>query len=298
MGVPSHFLAVLDRPGRAAGDVDVAAPLMDGMALARQCAPAHLFERGLSSDMLVIAQQNIASTSVKFDLGFGWREHFCPSSAAVYVVPAEVDARWRLDGASQCIYLALPRDDVDSLLRQFGVHQPGDCLWNLAGSGFSEPLVHELLVRLWQEVALVGASPLLGSSCRIAVLHALARRSRCKPGGAARTLPKLGRAVLQRVLAALHEMPASGISVEQLAREAGLTPFHFSRLFRNSTGCSPYRYYDELRFQRAKDLLSGTELAVASIGQRLGFPHPSQFARAFRRHAGCTPSAYRDQARR
>src|SRR5213079_2309361 len=101
--------------------------------------------------------------------------------------------------------------------------------------GFGEPLVHELSVRLWQEVALVGCTPLLGSSCRIAVLHALARRFRCKPSGAARALPRLGRAVLQRVLAALHDMPATGITVEQLAREAGLSPFHFSRLFRNST---------------------------------------------------------------
>lgn len=298
MGAPSNFLAVLVRPERVAGDVHVGPWAMGGVALARHRAPAHLFERGTSSDVLVIAQQNIASTSVKFDLGFGWREHFCASTAAVYVVPAEADARWRLDGESQCVYLALPRDDADELLRQFDVPQPSDCLWGLAGRGFDEALVHELVVRLWQEVSMVGPSPLLGSSCRIAVLHALARRFQRPPIIGTRTLPRLERSTLQRVLAAIHELPVWGLSIEQLAKEAGLSPFHFSRLFRNSTGRSPYRYYDELRFQRAKDMLSTTDLAVAIIGRQLGFSHPSQFTRAFRRHAGCSPSAYRDQLRR
>ena len=298
MGAPSSFLAVLARPEGVAGNVHVGPSAMGGVALARHRAPAHLFERGTSSDVLVIAQQNIESTSVKFDIGFGWREHFCASTAAVYVVPAEADARWRLDGESQCVYLTFPRDEADELLRQFDVPQPSDCLWGLAGRGFDEALVHELVLRLWREVSMVGPSPLLGSSCRIAVLHALARHFQRPPITGTRTLPRLERSTLQRVLAAIHELPAWGLSIEQLAKEAGLSPFHFSRLFRNSIGRSPYRYYDELRFQRAKDMLFTTDLAVASIGRQLGFSHPSQFTRAFRRNAGCSPSAYRDQLRR
>jgi len=298
MSAPSSFLAALNRSTSVADDVCVDLPVVGGVALARHRAPAHLFERGISSDMVVVAQQNIASTSVKFDLGFGWREHFCASAAAVYVVPAEADARWQLDGESQCIYLALAREDVDDILRQFGIGEPSDCCWDLAGRGFDDMLVHELVVRLWEEASLIGLSPLLAGSCRIAILHALARRFQRKPMRAARALPRLARPSLQRVLAAIHEMPLAGISIEQLARIAGLTPFHFSRLFRNSTGRSPYRYYDELRFERAKDLLSTTDLAVTDIGHRLGFSHPSQFTRAFRRHAGCSPSAYRDQLHR
>lgn len=298
MGAPPNFLAVLARPDRIAGEVRAGPAAMGGVDLAWHRAPAHLFERGVSSDVLIVAQQNIASTSVKFDIGFGWREHFCASTVAVYVVPPEADARWQLDGESQCVYLATPGAEADELLRQFDVPRPRDCLWGLAGRGFDEALVHELVVRLWQEVSLAGPSPLLGSSCRIAVLHALARRFQRTSGSGPRTLPKLDRATLQRVLAVIHELPPSGLSIERLTNEAGLSPFHFSRLFRNSTGRSPYRYYDELRFERAKDLLTTTELAIADVGRRLGFSHPSEFTRAFRRHAGCSPSAYRDQLRR
>lgn len=293
MSTPPSFLATLLHPERIAGDVHTGPSAMGGVALARHRAPAHLFERGISSDVLVIAQQNIASTSVKFDLGFGWREHFCASFAAVYAVPAEADARWRLNGESQCVYLALPRDEVNELLLQMNVSHPSDCLWGLAGCGFDEALAHEFIVRLWQEIVMVGPSPLLGSSCRIAVLHALARRFQTQPITGTKTLPKLKRSTLQRVLAAIHELPERGLSIEQLAHEAELSPFHFSRLFRNSTGRSPYRYYDELRFQRAKDMLTTTDLSITSIGHKLGFSHPSQFTRAFRRHAGCSPNAYR-----
>ena len=100
------------------------------------------------------------------------------------------------------------------------------------------------------------------------------------------------------MLAAIHELPSPGLSVEQLANVAGFSPFHFSRLFRNSTERSPYRYYDELRFQRARDLLATADLTIADVGRRLGFSHLSQFTRAFGRQAGCSPRAYRDQVRR
>lgn len=153
--------------------------------------------------------------------------------------------------------------------------------------------MHEIVLRLWQEVSLVGPSALLASSSRVTVLHALARRFQRCTKLVARSVPRLDRATLARVLDALHELPAEGLSVERLANVAGISAFHFSRLFRNTTGRSPYQYYDELRFQRARDLLITTRLDVADIGATLGFASPSQFARAFRRRAGCSPRAYR-----
>jgi AraC family transcriptional regulator len=117
-------------------------------------------------------------------------------------------------------------------------------------------------------------------------------------GRDARAVPKLGQAALARALAAVREMPASGLSVEGLARLAGLSPFHFSRLFRNSTGRSPYRYYEEFRIGRARALLADSRLSIADIGRLLGYADPGQFSRAFRRHVGCPPRAYRRECAR
>lgn len=297
MSHPQSFLSLLERREKIPGEIELPSEAMDGVALAKQRAAAHIFERGASSDVHLVAQQNIASTSVQFNLGYGWREHFCPAATAVYVVPPDADACWRLDGDSQCVYMAFPRHDAQELLRQFGVDDLATCLWSLAGRGFDEAHVHEIIVRLWTEVSMVGPNTLLGSSSRIAVLHALARRFQRETSPSGKTVARLGRATLNRVLAAIHELPPGGISIEKLAQEAGLSPFHFSRLFRNTTGRAPYSYYDELRYQRATILLTTTELTMADIANQLGFSHPSQFTRAFQRRAGCSPSVYRRQGR-
>jgi AraC family transcriptional regulator len=287
------FRDVLVNPDRKLGDVSSGPSLMGGVNVARQRAPAHLFERGRTSDLVIVAQQNIASTSVEFDLGYGWREHFCPAPSAVYVIPSNADAHWRLNGESQCVYLSVSEPDAYAVLKQLHVPHPEDHIWQLASKGFEEVLVHELLLRLWQEVSTVGPNPLLGSSCRVAVLHALARSASARTLPTSRTSPKLHRAVLHRVLSAINDMPPDGISIEALAQIAGSSPFHFSRLFRNSVGLSPYAYYDKLRHQRSRELLGSTDLAVSDIALKLGFRDASQFARSFRRHAGCAPSTYR-----
>lgn len=279
------------------GEVDIGPSLPSSVSLAKHRARAHTFTRGVTSDVLIIAQQNIDATSVKFNLGFGLNEHFCASTSPVYVVPAEADAQWVLNGESQCVYLALPKQDVTEFLQGFDVAEPTEHVWRLASRGFDERLVHELVLRLWQEVTRFGSTPLLESSCRIAVLHSLARRFENSPSKKIKTAPKLHPIMLSRVLEAIHELPSEGLSVEQLAQIAGLSPFHFSRLFQNSTGRTPYRYYDELRFQRACELLANGSAPITAIGHQLGFASASQFSRAFSRQAGCSPRTYRTQYR-
>lgn len=296
MSQNTSFRDLLRTSGGIDGELQVGSTESSHLTLARHRAQAHQFRRGALSDVLIIAQQNINSTSVKFDLGYGWNEHFCASASAVYVVPAEADARWILNGESQCVYLAMPRQEVEHIFEQFEVPAPDTHLWQLAVKGFDEALVHELTLRLWNETIRVGPSSMLESSARIAILHGLARRFQ-----SSRTIKKtearLDRQILNRVLEAIHALPASGISVDSLAQVAGLSPYYFSRLFRNTTGKTPYHYYDELRFRRACDLLTATRLSVGEIAQQLGFSSPSQFTRAFQRYAGCSPRTYRFRIR-
>jgi AraC-like DNA-binding protein len=274
------------------GEVQIGTTQSPQLTLARHRASAHQFQRGSLSDVLIIAQQNISSTSVRFDLGYGWNEHFCASPSAVYVVPAEADAKWVLNGESQCVYMALPQTNVEDIFRQFEVPAPETHLWRLASKGFDEALVHELVLRLWREIVGVGPSPMLESSARIAILHGLARQFQSSASTHAAS-GRLDRQTLNKVLEAIHELPANGISIETLAQLAGLSPFYFSRLFRNTTGKTPYHYYDSFRFQRACELLTTTHFPISDIARQLGFSGPSPFTRAFQRYAGCSPRTYR-----
>jgi AraC family transcriptional regulator len=71
-----------------------------------------------------------------------------------------------------------------------------------------------------------------------------------------------------------------------------LSPYHFSRAFKQSFGMPPHRYHTHRRIERAKILLERHILSVTDIGLSLGFNEASSFTTAFRKIAGLTPSRY------
>jgi AraC family transcriptional regulator len=83
------------------------------------------------------------------------------------------------------------------------------------------------------------------------------------------------------------------ISLIDLANVAQLTPFHFTRAFKQTFGEPPYRYLIHRRIERAKRLLENPARSMSEIAQAVGFADPASFTAAFRRTAGTTPTAYR-----
>jgi len=111
----------------------------------------------------------------------------------------------------------------------------------------------------------------------------------------ARAAPASGlpRWRLKRVLDFVEANLASDIRLKDLACAATLSAHHFSELFRQSTGVSPYAYVLERRVERAKHLLRDSMLGVLDIALAVGFSDQSHFSKMFRRATGITPSAYR-----
>jgi AraC-like DNA-binding protein len=91
---------------------------------------------------------------------------------------------------------------------------------------------------------------------------------------------------------------ARPIRLPRLAALAGLSPFHFARAFKVSTGLSPHAYVLHQRVLEAKRLLSFTTLSIADIARRTGFSSSAQLSSRFRAATGTTPSAFRNLARR
>lgn len=98
---------------------------------------------------------------------------------------------------------------------------------------------------------------------------------------------------LSRVLAFMEAKLAEHASLDDFAAIAGLSRYHFTRMFTRATGSAPMQYYRQLRMERAKTLLRTTDLSVADIGVQLGYAGTSHFIQVFRKSAGMTPSAYR-----
>jgi len=95
-----------------------------------------------------------------------------------------------------------------------------------------------------------------------------------------------------RVAAYIEENLAENVLLSRLAEVAQLSPFHFSRAFKESFGVPPLRYLASRRIARAKELLAG-DATVTQVGLAVGFAETSSFTTAFRRHAGVTPTAFR-----
>jgi AraC family transcriptional regulator len=82
------------------------------------------------------------------------------------------------------------------------------------------------------------------------------------------------------------------ISLNELARQAGVSRFHFARQFRHSTGESPMQYLRRVRIERSKSILQSRDSTIAEVAARLGFSDQSHFTRTFGRLVGVSPGSF------
>lgn len=103
---------------------------------------------------------------------------------------------------------------------------------------------------------------------------------------------------LRRAIDFIDANMSRDISLSDVSEAAGLSPFHFARLFKVSTGLPPHRYIVQCRVERAKGLLLQPNLSISEIALQLGFCDQSHFSAQFKRVYGMTPKQYMRQALR
>jgi AraC-like DNA-binding protein len=87
------------------------------------------------------------------------------------------------------------------------------------------------------------------------------------------------------------------VDLESTAKAAGVSPFHFLRLFSNVLGITPHQYLVRARLRHAARLLADDARSITSIAFDVGFGDLSNFVRTFHRAAGVSPRRFRDAAR-
>jgi AraC-like DNA-binding protein len=100
-------------------------------------------------------------------------------------------------------------------------------------------------------------------------------------------------APLSEALEFMRKNVAADISREDIARSAHLSPYHFSRIFRRHLGRTCIDMLNQMRADKAAELLVRTEDQLAAIAVDCGFQDQSYFTKVFRRYYGTTPMQYR-----
>jgi AraC-like DNA-binding protein len=101
---------------------------------------------------------------------------------------------------------------------------------------------------------------------------------------------------VKRAITTMRENLGEPLTVDDMARAAMFSKFHFTRVFQRTTGVSPGRFLSAMRLQRAKQLLVSTSLNVADISLRVGYNSVGTFSSRFSRSVGMPPTMYRRRA--
>jgi AraC family transcriptional regulator len=210
------------------------------------------------------------------------------------------EMRWKVTGPlpyqAMVVSLALPVF-LRAMKDVFGKDAEAVSLRDI--SGFQDAFLASLMERLLVELHLGRqASPFFIQGAAQALAVHLARNYTFVSGQMQDQRKGWGLPgfTVRRISDLMASNLADDFCLARLAREAEMSEFHFSRMFKRTTGRSPSQYFISLKMERARTLLRQTRRSVIEIGLELGYTSPSHFAQVFRRETGSTPGAYRRQA--
>ncbi|MCU0542048.1 MAG: helix-turn-helix domain-containing protein [Oscillatoriaceae cyanobacterium Prado104] len=157
-----------------------------------------------------------------------------------------------------------------------------------------DPQMESIALMLFKELQQenLGSQLYIDSLTNVLAVHLLRQYVTTKPqitsyrGG-------LNERQLLPVLDYIHDYLDREINLADLANLIGVSQFHFSHLFKQSLGISPYQYLLQQRIERAKQLLQQTDRSIVDIALACGFNSHSHLSKQFRQLTGTTPSKYR-----
>lgn len=202
------------------------------------------------------------------------------------IVPPGMATSWRVDGELDVVTLSIAGKDLEAA--------PGRGQFERMRFAFSDPLgvalTRQILAELYTPQSAARDAYL---SALVEALKAHALRGPLAANSTSFPTSDHSAYRIHQVMNAVQARPEVDHTLDSLAAQAGLSPSHFSRMFRRATGVSPHQYVLRARLERAQTLLASRELSIAQVAGALGFATQSHFTRAFRNYCGQTPSLWR-----
>jgi len=106
-------------------------------------------------------------------------------------------------------------------------------------------------------------------------------------------MDEIVKRAVERAIETMQQNLGERLTIDDMARSAMFSKFHFSRVFQKVTGVSPGRFLSAMRLEEAKRLLVTTAFTVADISHRVGYNSVGTFSSRFRSSVGVSPTTYR-----
>ena len=192
------------------------------------------------------------------------------------------------------VNIYLPRQIIDEAVDEYGRAGQAKGDVDLNALAFHDSLICHAAKRLIEAMR-SGASDLYAS----ATARWLASHLVCFHTGhvCGERLTLDAGVISDRRIARVLEMMSGRLSrppsLDDLAAEAGVSKFHFVRLFREKVGRTPHAFLVQLRLEAAQSMLAGTDLGVGVIAELCGYRRDTELIAAFSRRFGTTPRRWR-----
>ena len=156
-----------------------------------------------------------------------------------------------------------------------------------------DPVIETFVMAIYSEIRSgCPDGPLLGESLATDLTAFLMRHHAVRPIKLPNLKGGIPRPRLRRVIEYIEESLAHELRMAELAGVAGMSPYYFGKLFKDSTGWTVHQYVMKRRLQRAMRLLSRGSFSISDIAVAIGVPNRSHFSRLFRQQTGITPRRY------
>lgn len=211
----------------------------------------------------------------------------------ISVTPAKTAFFARWDGDDLYLQIRIASSFIQNVAREALDRDP-DRLELIPEFRIRDPQLEAIALMLLAELKQdnLGGKLYIDSLVNILAIHLLRKYTASKPhlpiyeGG-------LPQRQLMQVLEYIHEYLDRDIKLADLAQLLGMSQFHFSYLFKQAIGTSPYQYLLQQRVERAKQLLRQTDRSIMDIALECGFNSHSHLSKQFRQFTGMTPKTYR-----
>jgi AraC family transcriptional regulator len=220
--------------------------------------------------------------------------HATMRAGEVIITPAGPPKHWRFDDEAEFIAVRMPPSFLQRIIdeEQGVTKRHTDLIDNFQTR---DPHIEQLVKRLLGEsMTKAYASKTYAEALATELAVHLLRNYCVTNRAAAEHAHGLPIYKLRRATEFIEENLREDLTLDRISEALAMSPGHFAHAFKTTTGMAPHYYVVQKRIDRARSLLRKTDLPIAEIAHRVGFPNQSHFSFAFRRVTGVTPRQFRE----